>query len=78
LNVQIFIKMNRTDHAEKQLKLMQQADEDHTLTQFANAWVDIAVVSWLNISTFVNIWPWITKLGQYALCITAFSEIVHG
>jgi coatomer subunit epsilon len=46
--------MNRSDHAEKQLKIMQQADEDHTLTQLANAWVDISVVSWLNISTFVN------------------------
>ncbi|KAF3339028.1 coatomer subunit epsilon-1 [Carex littledalei] len=43
LNVQIFIKMNRSDHAEKQLKIMQQIDEDHTLTQLANAWVDIAV-----------------------------------
>ncbi|XP_078150417.1 coatomer subunit epsilon-2-like [Carex rostrata] len=43
LNVQIFIKMNRSDHAEKQLKIMQQIEEDHTLTQLANAWVDIAV-----------------------------------
>ncbi|KAJ3677244.1 hypothetical protein LUZ60_002968 [Juncus effusus] len=43
LNVQIYIKMNRSDHAEKQLKIMQQADEDHALTQLANAWVDLAV-----------------------------------
>jgi coatomer protein complex subunit epsilon len=45
LNVQIFIKMHRSDYAEKQLKIMQQIDEDHTLTQLANAWLDIAVVS---------------------------------
>nr|CAB3485717.1 unnamed protein product [Digitaria exilis] len=43
LNVQIFIKMHRSDYAEKQLKIMQQIDEDHTLTQLANAWLDIAV-----------------------------------
>nr|ACF81616.1 unknown [Zea mays] len=43
LNVQIFIKMHRSDYAEKQLKIMQQIDEDHTLTQLANAWLGIAV-----------------------------------
>ncbi|RWR72112.1 coatomer subunit epsilon-1-like protein isoform X1 [Cinnamomum micranthum f. kanehirae] len=43
LNVQIFLKMHRSDYAEKQLKIMQQTDEDHTLTQLANAWLDLAV-----------------------------------
>ncbi|KAF5733593.1 Coatomer epsilon subunit isoform 1 [Tripterygium wilfordii] len=43
LNVQIYIKMHRSDYAEKQLRLMQQIDEDHTLTQLANAWVNLAV-----------------------------------
>ncbi|KAL5100467.1 hypothetical protein RYX36_004794 [Vicia faba] len=33
LNVQIFIKMHRSDYAERQLRIMQQIDEDHTLTQ---------------------------------------------
>jgi hypothetical protein len=50
LNVQIFIKMHRSDYAEKQLKIMHQIDEDHTLTQLANAWLDIAVVS--NLTPF--------------------------
>ncbi|CAN6277130.1 unnamed protein product [Urochloa humidicola] len=43
LNVQIYLQMHRADHAEKQLRVMQQLDEDHTLTQLANAWVDLAM-----------------------------------
>ncbi|KAI5664171.1 hypothetical protein M9H77_23494 [Catharanthus roseus] len=43
LNVQIFLKMYRSDYAEKQLRIMQQIDEDHTLTQLANAWLNLAV-----------------------------------
>lgn len=43
LNVQIFLKMHRSDYAEKQLRVMQQIDEDHTLTQLANAWLNLAV-----------------------------------
>uniref|UniRef100_J3M5Q4 Callose synthase helical domain-containing protein n=1 Tax=Oryza brachyantha TaxID=4533 RepID=J3M5Q4_ORYBR len=39
--------MHRSDFAEKQVKIMQQIDENHTLTQLANAWLDIAVVSTL-------------------------------
>ncbi|KAI3741523.1 hypothetical protein L1987_59197 [Smallanthus sonchifolius] len=43
LNVHIFLKMNRSDYAEKQLRVMQQMDEDHTLTQLATAWLNLAV-----------------------------------
>ncbi|XP_059667496.1 coatomer subunit epsilon-1 [Cornus florida] len=43
LNVHIFLKMHRSDYAEKQLRIMQQTDEDHTLTQLANAWLNLAV-----------------------------------
>ncbi|KAM7524783.1 hypothetical protein LguiA_014685 [Lonicera macranthoides] len=43
LNVQIFLKMHRSDYAEKQLRVMQKIDEDHTLTQLANAWLNLAV-----------------------------------
>ncbi|XP_023758144.1 coatomer subunit epsilon-1 [Lactuca sativa] len=43
LNVHIFLKMHRSDYAEKQLRVMQQIDEDHTLTQLATAWLNLAV-----------------------------------
>lgn len=43
LNVQIFLKMHRSDYAEKQLRVMQGIDEDHPLTQLANAWLNLAV-----------------------------------
>lgn len=42
LNTQILIKMQRVDLAAKQVKLMQQADEDATLTQLATAWLHMA------------------------------------
>lgn len=45
LNVQMYLKMDRPDSAEKQMKAMQAIDEDHTLTQLANAWVDLGLVS---------------------------------
>jgi len=42
LTIQIFLRMNRPDLANKQLRLMQQADEDAALTQLASAWVNLA------------------------------------
>jgi len=43
MNVDIYIKMNRHDLAERESKLMQQMDDDATLTQLAAAWVSLAI-----------------------------------
>lgn len=51
LLIQLYIRIDRLDLAEKHLKVMKSADEDSTLSMLASAWIGLSSVSLRSISS---------------------------
>uniref|UniRef100_A0A4W4FIF3 Coatomer subunit epsilon n=1 Tax=Electrophorus electricus TaxID=8005 RepID=A0A4W4FIF3_ELEEL len=63
MTVQILLKLDRVDMARKELKKMQEQDEDATLTQLATAWVNLATDS-SHPETLINLIVLTQHLGK--------------
>lgn len=53
LLVQLYIRIDRLDLAESQVKVMKNADEDSTLSMLAGAWTNLSMVSFASILYYV-------------------------
>jgi len=71
--VQIYLKINRLDQAEKELRAMQKLDDDATITLLAAAWVNLAAGGERTNEAFLTYTDLIEKYGATSLLLNGLA-----
>jgi len=61
LKIHIYLRMNRLDLAERELREMQKIDDDATLTQLSAAWINLTVVRRFSCNQKSDLHTWLGR-----------------